>query len=169
MQVNHSSQFHLVLMLLSVLQNTPNSRLVLQSSDLHRAAPSSTRSTSLWELNTNIGPMLLYNWTKLAHILFVRARVRRLEKGELGLSRSQMTGPFINATHPGDVKTGQQQQAVEAYGAMGKLGVMAVLPLLNDPVDDYADQRCLQRLLKPLRRKRFKDSISYLIAKLLIL
>ncbi|MCJ1318346.1 hypothetical protein MMC15_003674 [Xylographa vitiligo] len=136
MQVNHISQFHLTMMLLPILQKTPNSRLVLQSSDLHRAAPSSTKFASIDEINTDIGPMLLYNRTKLAQVLFVRALVRRLEKGELGFNKSAMTGPFMNAVHPGGVQTDQQKQAVEAYGTMGKIGVAAVKPMLKDPVDE---------------------------------
>lgn len=136
MQVNHISQFHLTMMLLPVLQKTPNSRLVLQSSDLHRAASSSTKFASLDEINTDVGPMLLYNRTKLAQVLFIRALARRLEKGELGFDNSKATGPFMNATHPGGVKTDQQQQAVDAYGTFGKIGVAAVKPLLKDPIDE---------------------------------
>ncbi len=134
MQVNFFSQVHLAMTLLPVLQKTPNSRLVLQSSDLHRAI-SDVKFTSLSEINQDIGATLLYNRSKLAQVLFVRALVRRLQKGELGFDKSQATGPWINATHPGGVSTDQQEQAVEAYGTMGKLGVAAVRPFLKDPID----------------------------------
>jgi WW domain-containing oxidoreductase len=63
-------------MLLPVLQRTSGSRLVLQSSDLHRGCPSSTEFTAVQEINTDIGPMNLYNRTKLAQILTVRALVQ---------------------------------------------------------------------------------------------
>jgi len=129
MQVNHIAQFHLFMTLLPLLQKTPNSRLVLQSSDLHRAAQSSTKFASLDELNTDIGATYLYNRTKLAQALIVRALVRRLKTGGT-------QGPWVNATHPGGVKTDQQKQAVDAYGTLGKIGVAVVAPLLKDPVDD---------------------------------
>ena len=34
------------------------------------------------------------------------------------------------------MKTDQQDQAVEAYGTLGKLGVAAVRPFMKDPVDE---------------------------------
>lgn len=60
-QVNHLSQFHLLRTLFPVLQRTSDSRLVLMSSDLHRACPPKTSFTSLDEINTDIGPMNLYS------------------------------------------------------------------------------------------------------------
>ncbi|MCJ1460785.1 hypothetical protein MMC28_011167 [Mycoblastus sanguinarius] len=135
-QVNHLSQFLLILTLLPNLQSTQNSRLVLQSSDLHRAPLSKTTFTSLEEINTDIGPTSLYARTKLAQILFVRALVRRMENNEPGFQSPKYDGPWINATHPGGVSTDQQEQAVDAYGTKGKIGVMAVRPFLKDPVDE---------------------------------
>jgi len=129
MQVNHIAQFHLFMTLLPVLKKTPNSRLVLQSSDLHKAAQSSTKFASLDELNTDIGATYLYNRTKLAQALIVRALARRLKAGGI-------QGPWVNATHPGGVKTDQPKQAVDAYGTLGKVGVALVAPLLKDPIDD---------------------------------
>ncbi len=126
----------LALTLLPNLQSTPNSRLVLQSSDLHRAPLSKTTFTSLEEINTDLGPNSLYARTKLAQILFVRAIVRRMNNNEPGFQAPKATGPWINATHPGGVSTDQQDQAVEAYGTKGLLGVKAVRPFLKDPVDE---------------------------------
>ena len=122
-------------MLLPVLQRTPGSRLVLQSSGLHRACPSSSTFTSLDEINSDLGATNLYNRTKLAQILFVRALVRRMENNEPGFQSKKQIGPWINATHPGGVSTDQQEQAEDAYGTLGKIGVAAVRPLLKDPVD----------------------------------
>ncbi|KAL9101773.1 MAG: hypothetical protein Q9187_009201, partial [Circinaria calcarea] len=122
-QVNHLSQVHLIFMLLPNLQGTPHSRLVLQSSDLHRAAPSSVKFASLAEINTDIGPSYLYNRSKLAQVLFVRALKRRMDAGKLGFNISNTL--YANATHPGGVSTDQQQQAVEAYGTLGKVLVAA--------------------------------------------
>jgi len=124
MQVNHFAQAHLALTLLSLLQKTPNSRLVFQSSENHRAAPSSVKFASIEEINQDIGPSFLYNRTKLAQILFVQELVKRYPQ----------TPPFINATHPGAVSTDQPKQAEEAYGALGKVGVAIVRPFMTDPV-----------------------------------
>ena len=134
MQVNHIAQFHLAMILLPILQKTPNSRLVLQSSELHRPI-SDVKFTSLEELNRDIGPTKLYNRTKLAQILFMQALVRRAERGELGFKGASETGPWILSVHPGGVLTDQQGQAIEAYGTTAKLGVSAMKPLLKDPVE----------------------------------
>ena len=134
MQVNHIAQFHLAMILLPILQKTPNSRLVLQSSELHRPI-SDVKFISLAELNRDIGPTKLYNRTKLAQILFMQALCRRAERGELGFKGASETGPWIISVHPGGVLTDQQDQAIEAYGTMAKLGVAAMKPLLKDPVE----------------------------------
>ena len=124
------------MMLLPILQKTPNSRLVLQSSDLHRAPLSNTHFTSVAELNTDIGPNSLYSRTKLAQILIVRAMVRRMHNNEPGFQAPKATGPWINAVHPGGVKTDQQEQAIDAYGTKAKVGVAAIRPFMKDPVDE---------------------------------
>ena len=135
-QVNHLSQFHLAMMLLPILNKTPNSRLVFQSSDLHRVPLSKTHFTSVAEINTDIGPNSLYARTKLAQILIARAMVRRVVNNEPGFQSPKATGPWINAVHPGGVKTDQQDQAVNAYGTKAKVGVAMIRPFLKDPVDD---------------------------------
>ncbi|KAI4198255.1 MAG: hypothetical protein LQ348_002047 [Seirophora lacunosa] len=135
-QVNHLSQFHLSMMLWPNLQATPNSRLVFHSSDLHRACPSSTTFSSVDEINTDVGPTILYNRTKLAQILTVRAMVRRMEDNQPGFQSPKETGPWVLAAHPGGVSTDQPEQAVEAYGTMGKIGVKAARPFLKDPIDE---------------------------------
>ncbi|KAL9083809.1 MAG: hypothetical protein Q9165_008368 [Trypethelium subeluteriae] len=151
MQVNHISQFHLALILLPLLQRTPNSRLVVQSSEIHRVVSASdVHFNSSSELTTDLGPMKLYGRTKLAQILFIQALVRRAAAGEMGFGSNRelgfgkdgpagnvgAEGPWMNAVHPGGVKTDQQEQAVEAYGTKGKIGVKAVRPLMKDPVDE---------------------------------
>jgi WW domain-containing oxidoreductase len=134
MQVNLFSQAHLTLTLLPVLQQTPDSRIVHQSSDLHKGATSSMKFESVAEMNQNIGATLLYNRTKLAQILFLRELYRRIKAGQFGAVTGTTGLPWINATHPGGVSTDQQEQAVEAYGTLGKIGVAAVRPFLKDPV-----------------------------------
>ncbi|KAL4939415.1 hypothetical protein BDV06DRAFT_198934 [Aspergillus oleicola] len=134
MQVNHISQFHLFRILLPLLQKTPNSRLVLQSSEMHRAI-SDVKFESLSELNTDIGATKLYNRTKLAQVLTIRALAERKSKGQLGFDTNKQTGPWMNATHPGAVSTDQQKQAEDAYGTIGTIGVAVVRPFMKDPVD----------------------------------
>ena len=82
--------------------------------------------------------MLLYNRTKLAQVLFVRAFKRRMDAGELGFEKhgGKEDVLYINATHPGAVNTDQQEQAVEAYGTLGKIGVATTRPLMKDPKDE---------------------------------
>lgn len=84
MQVNVFAQAHLILTLLPVLRKTEDSRIVSQSSDLHRAAPSSVKFQSLQEINTDIGATYLYNRTKLAQILFSRELIKRIKAGQFG-------------------------------------------------------------------------------------
>jgi WW domain-containing oxidoreductase len=134
MQVNLFSQAHLTLILLPLLQKTPDSRIVHQSSDLHKGATNSMKFESVAEMNQDIGATLLYNRTKLAQILFLRELYQRIKTGQFGTVTDTTGLPWINATHPGGVSTDQQEQAVEAYGTLGKIGVAAVRPFLKDPV-----------------------------------
>ena len=135
-QVNHLSQMHLALTLLPNLQSVPSSRLVVQSSELHRPVSSDTKFATLSEINHDIGPMPLYNRTKLAQILFIRTLKRRMDDGKLGFKKydGKENILYANATHPGVVETDQQEQAVEAYGKLGKVGVAATRPFMKDPV-----------------------------------
>ncbi|KAL4984727.1 hypothetical protein BDW68DRAFT_180372 [Aspergillus falconensis] len=155
MQVNHISQFHLSRVLLPLLQKTPDSRLVLQSSDLHRAI-NDVKFESLEELNTDIGPAKLYNRTKLAMVLYVRALAERKGKGQLGFDQKTETGPWMNATHPGAVSTDQQKQAEDAYGVLGKAGVAIVRPFMKGPVD----QGCRPALFAATGEDVVKDAIQ---------
>jgi len=156
MQVNHISQFHLARILLPLLQKTPDSRLVLQSSDLHRGATDQAKFESLAELNTDIGPTKLYNRTKLAQILFIHALKERKEKGQLGFNPDEKSGPWMNATHPGGVQTDQQKQAVDAYGVLGQIGVAAVQPFLADPIK----QGCRPALFAATGEDIVKDKVQ---------
>lgn len=135
MQVNVFAQHHLAMLLLPALQRTPGSRLVLMSSEFHRLGTEGIEFRDLAEINSAIGPMKLYARTKLAQVLLVRAIARRKEKGLLGFEGAGGP-PFVNATHPGGVNTDQPEQAVDAYGKVGKLGVKAVRPFMKDPVDE---------------------------------
>lgn len=58
-----------------------------------------------------------------------------MENNEPGFQAPKYNGLWVNATHPGGVNTDQQEQAVEAYGTKGKIGVAVVRPFLKDPTD----------------------------------
>ncbi len=134
MQVNVIAQHHLARTLLPLLVATPDSRLCFQSSDLHRLGTGGVEFRDVEEMNRDIGPAQLYARTKLAQVLLCRGLHRRKMRGELRLAPGR--APWINATHPGGVATDQQDQAVEAYGTVGSIGVAAVGPFLKDPVDE---------------------------------
>ncbi|KXJ90208.1 hypothetical protein Micbo1qcDRAFT_120569 [Microdochium bolleyi] len=137
MQVNAISQHHLAMTLLPVLAKTKGSRLCLQSSEMHRTGTSGVRFLSLEEINHDIGPTSLYGRSKLAQILLVRAMYRRKQQGLLLANKgTAAAGPVLIATHPGGVVTDQQDQAVEAYGLLGRIGVAAARPFMKDPVDE---------------------------------
>lgn len=134
MQINHIAQFDIAMTLLPLLQKTPNSRLVVQSSEFHRIhSISDLQFASVQELNKDIGPSNLYARTKLAQVLFIQALIRRKQRGELGFDRNPDAGPWLLASHPGAVSTDQPEQAVDAYGILGKIGVTAIRPFMKDP------------------------------------
>ncbi|KAF2015298.1 hypothetical protein BU24DRAFT_461549 [Aaosphaeria arxii CBS 175.79] len=110
--------------------------MVLQSSDLYRAAPSSTAFQNLQQINQDIGETYLYNRIKLAQILFVCEIVKRIKAGQFGPVTADEDQPWINATCPGSVRIDQQENAVEAYDTFGKLGAKAVRPFMKDSVDE---------------------------------
>ncbi|KAH8702912.1 hypothetical protein GQ44DRAFT_743847 [Phaeosphaeriaceae sp. PMI808] len=161
MQVNVIAQAHITLTLLPVLQNTQDSRIVHQSSDLHKGATSSMKFESIQEVNQGIAATLLYNRTKLAQILFLRELYSRIKSGQFGTITDTTGLPWINVTHPGGIKTDQQDQAVEVYGALGKIGVAAVRPFLKDPVS----QGCRLALFAATSADIVKDQVqnSYII------
>jgi len=134
-QVNWLSQLHLTLKLLPILKMLPGGRLVFQSSDLHRASDDGAQFKDEQEINTDIGPTKLYNRSKLAQILGVQAIQRRMQSGGDAVVRATATDKvYINATHPGAVDTPQPEQAVEAYGTLGKVGATLMRPFMKDPV-----------------------------------
>ena len=141
-EINWLSQLHLALMLLPVLKRTRDqtgvpSRLVLMSSEMHRFAPSSTAFANIEELNTDIGATKLYGRSKLAQILLMREVADRLGRGEFGFDNGPKDDPavLINATHPGGVKTPQQEAMKEAYGSFAyRIVENFVRPFMVDPV-----------------------------------
>ena len=103
MQVNIIAQHHLAMLLLPRLHATPGSRLCLQSSEVHRAGTGDIEFRDLAEINQDLGASEIYARTKLAAVLLAKAFVRRKERGEYGLAPGE--APWVNATHPGAVRT----------------------------------------------------------------
>jgi NAD(P)-dependent dehydrogenase (short-subunit alcohol dehydrogenase family) len=136
MQVNVFAQHQLAMMLLPKLLKTPDSRLVFQSSEFHRMLTSNPSFESLAEVNKDIGASPLYARSKLAQVLLMRYMHKLKSQGDNKFDLKAGQAPWINATHPGAVVTDQQEQAIEAYGTMGKLGVKAVRPFMKDPIDE---------------------------------
>lgn len=121
------------MILLPVLKKTPSSRIVAQSSELHKGVPSDIAFASKAEINNDIGATYLYGRSKLGQILWVRKLNQILTQGSPA-GDTTLEKIFVNATHPGGVATDQQKQAVDAYGTLGKVGVALVKPFLSDPV-----------------------------------
>lgn len=136
MQVNVIAQHHIALTLLPILLKTEDSRLVLQSSEFHRMLTSNPSFSTIEELNTDIGPAHLYARSKQAQVLLMRHMYKLKSQPENGLGLRRGRPPWINATHPGAVQTDQQEQAMDAYGTLGKLGVAVVRPMMKEPIDE---------------------------------
>lgn len=122
--------------LLPVLLKTTDSRLVHQSSEFHRMLTSNPDFSTLEEINTDVGPMHLYARSKLAQVLLVRHMHKLKSQPDNKLGLRSNCPPWINATHPGAVVTDQQEQAIEAYGTMGKIGVALSRPMMKEPIDE---------------------------------
>lgn len=154
MQVNVWSQFHLAMLLWPLLLQTQNSRLLFQSSDFHRMNTSGVEFRNVEEMNQDLGASALYNRTKLAQVLLTHAFARRKQQGKLGMTPGG--SPWINACHPGAVSTDQPEQAVEAYGLPGKVGVSLVRPFMKDPIDEG----CRSMLFAATSDKVVEDKID---------
>ncbi|KAL6231633.1 hypothetical protein BDW75DRAFT_219644 [Aspergillus navahoensis] len=128
-QVNWLGQFYLTNLLWPLLRktskmpDTPAPRVVFESSEQHRAAPSGVKFGSLEEINNpDLGPLELYGRTKLAIILGVKYGL--LEK----VIKPNGDNIYALSVHPGAVNTAMQQQWKDAYpGLLGKLLTTAML------------------------------------------
>ncbi|GFZ47481.1 hypothetical protein JCM24511_05225 [Saitozyma sp. JCM 24511] len=89
-----------------------STRIVSESSELHRGAPSDVKFESLEEMAEDKGAMKLYGMSKLGNILFIR---------HLSSLLPPLTSPspiLALSVHPGAVGTEQQAGASEAYGPL---------------------------------------------------
>jgi NAD(P)-dependent dehydrogenase (short-subunit alcohol dehydrogenase family) len=90
-------------------QETGDVRIVIMASNLHFSASKDVRFSSIDELNTDLGPTLQYNRSKLGSVLYAKKLARILKAEGFG------DVIFTNSIHPGVVKTSQQAGAVETY------------------------------------------------------
>lgn len=122
-EVNWLGQFYVVNLLYSLLRktskmpDTPAPRIVFESSEMHRTAPSVVHFGSLEEINNpEIGHTEVYGRTKLAIILGVKYGL--LDK----VIKPNNDNIYALSVHPGAVNTAMQQQWKDAYpGLLGKL------------------------------------------------
>jgi WW domain-containing oxidoreductase len=90
-------------------EKTGDARIVIMASNLHFSASKDVKFASVDELNTDLGPTLQYNRSKLGNVLHAK-KLARIFKGE-GFGDKI----FVNSIHPGVVKTAQQDGLMETY------------------------------------------------------
>ncbi|CAG8113434.1 unnamed protein product [Penicillium nalgiovense] len=142
-QVNWLGQFYVcnqlfpLLRKTSKLPDTPAPRIVFESSEQHRVAPSDVHFASLDEINNpKVGNLQLYCRTKLAIILGVKYGL--LER----VIRPNNDNIYALSVHPGAVNTAMQQQWKEAFpGLFGELLTTAMLTIGRD-----VEQGCFSAL-----------------------
>jgi len=89
---NHLGHFLLVTGLLPLL--APGGRVVVLSSDAHRAAPRAGVDFDNLDGSRGYGPWMFYGQTKVANLLFAKGLAKRLDGGKTA-----------NAVHPGVIMT----------------------------------------------------------------
>ncbi|TFY56074.1 hypothetical protein EVJ58_g7856 [Rhodofomes roseus] len=120
--VNNLAHYVFTLRLLPLMKKTALSappttvRIVMQSSEMHRMAPSTTKFASKEEINAPGDGAQLYGRTKLGLIYFARQLVKR-HLADLPPDRPIL----VMSVHPGTVDTDVQKQWEESYGAIGKV------------------------------------------------
>ena len=95
---NHLGHFALTGRLLSILLQTPNSRVVTVSSVMHRYGPFHFNNLNA---EKSYSPTRAYGYSKLANLLFMRELQRRCVKASSSMLSS--------AAHPGSTRTNLQQ------------------------------------------------------------
>jgi NAD(P)-dependent dehydrogenase (short-subunit alcohol dehydrogenase family) len=78
---------------------TGDARIVIMASNLHFSASSDVKFASIDELNSDLGPTLQYNRSKLGNVLYAKKLARQFKSEGYG------DKIFVNSIHPGVVKT----------------------------------------------------------------
>ncbi|WVW79270.1 hypothetical protein I302_101237 [Kwoniella bestiolae CBS 10118] len=93
-----------------------STRIISESSELHRAAPGDVKCESLEEFCVERDAAILYNRSKLMNILFIRHLALH------HLPSLTSTTPILAASvHPGGVATEQEKGAAQAYPILGSV------------------------------------------------
>ncbi len=113
----------------SKMPNTPAPRVIMESSEMHRIAPSNIHFGSLEEINNpKLDATHLYGRTKLAMILGTKYGL--VDK----VIKPNGDNIYALTVHPGAVNTAMQQQWKDAYpGITGKLLSQAMLFIGRSP------------------------------------
>lgn len=118
--VNHLGHFYLTSLLRERLEACAPARVVVVSSEYHRAAPEGLDFDDLMHRRSFRG-FKVYARSKLANILFARGLARRLEG----------TGVTVNALHPGMVRTRFARDG--DLGRLKGLGWILLTPFMISP------------------------------------
>jgi len=112
----------------SKMPDTPAPRIVFESSEQHRMAPSVVHFGSMQEINNpEIGNLEVYGRTKLAIILGVKYGL--LDR----IIKPNGDNIYALSVHPGAVNTAMQQQWKDAYpGLFGKMVTASMLAIGRD-------------------------------------
>nr|KAJ3414602.1 hypothetical protein HK105_001728 [Polyrhizophydium stewartii] len=122
MGTNHLGHFLFTTTLLPALERAAPSRVVILSSILHEWAPEGGIQFERINDPDAHSAWTRYGQSKLADILFARALDRRVGG----------RGVFVNAVHPGVVRTGLKQGPQELYGFRGILKPLGDLLALSE-------------------------------------
>ncbi|WRT68998.1 uncharacterized protein IL334_005980 [Kwoniella shivajii] len=105
-----------------------SSRIVSESSELHRTSPSDLKCESLEEFSQDRDETVLYGRSKCLNILYIK----QLAKAHLPTLTS--SSPIIPASvHPGGVATEQEAGAAQAYPILGSVLQAASKVLFMSP------------------------------------
>lgn len=133
-QVNWLGQYYCLNLLFPLLRKTskmpdaPAPRIVWESSEMHRTAPSDVHFGSVDEINNpEFGNTQLYGRTKLAIILGIKYGV--LDR----VIKPNGDNIYALSVHPGAVNTAMQHQWKDAYpGLLGKMLTTVMLAVGRD-------------------------------------
>ncbi|KAI0643725.1 NAD-P-binding protein [Trametes meyenii] len=140
-EVNNLAHYVFAMRLLPLMQRTaafapPGSvRIVMQSSELHRQAPATTKFQSKDEVNTITDETQLYGQTKLGLIYLTR----ELAKRKLATYPPGTVPVLIMAVHPGTVDT--EVQKIVDHGPLAK--VKKFFTRISAKTDEEGAEVCL--------------------------
>lgn len=129
---NHLGHFMLTGLLLDVIEQTPDARIVNVSSSAHRMGKGTIDFENL-NAEKGYNPMQAYAQSKLANLLFTRELNTRMEK-----SGSDVV---VTSAHPGWTVTGLQKGFLQGFSKLlGQRPPKGALPTLRAAFDPDSDR-----------------------------